>query len=129
MLIHASERCFRWGLFDRDPMPRWGQGRISLLGDACHPMLPFMAQGAVMSLEDAHTLTRGLQENVDLANALLRYEDLRRERTAIVQRMARENMSFFHDPDVDDLEQRLNSHRDAHMWLYGFDVTDQEFAV
>ena len=83
----------------------------------------------VMSLEDAYTLTRCLQENVDPANALRKYEDLRRERTAIVQRMARENMSFFHDPDVDDLEQRLNSHRDAHMWLYGFDVTDQEFAV
>ena len=129
MLIHASERCFRWGLFDRDPMPSWGQGRISLLGDACHPMLPFMAQGAVMALEDAYTLTRGLQENVDPVTALKRYEDLRRERTAIVQRMARENMSFFHDPDVDDLEQRLSSHRDAHMWLYGFDVTDQEFAV
>ena len=129
VLIRASERCFRWGLFDRDPMPRWGRGRISLLGDACHPMLPFMAQGAVMSLEDAYTLTRCLQENVDPANALRKYEDLRRERTAIVQRMARENMSFFHDPDVDDLEQRLNSHRDTHMWLYGFDVTDQEFAV
>lgn len=129
VLIRSAERCFRWGLFDREPMPRWSQGRIALLGDACHPMLPFMAQGAVMGLEDAHTLMRCLQENNEAENALRRYEDLRRERTAIVQRMARENMTFFHNPDVDDLEERLNSHRDAHMWLYGFDVTDQEFAA
>ena len=90
--LSSAERCFRWGLFDRDPMPRWSDGRVALLGDACHPMLPFMAQGAVMGLEDAHTLTRCLDENDDPAAALVRYEDLRRERTAIVQRMARENM-------------------------------------
>ena len=129
VLIRSAERCFRWGLFDRDPMPRWSEGRIALLGDACHPMLPFMAQGAVMGIEDAHTLMRCLQENTDPTAALRRYEDLRRERTAIVQRIARENMTFFHNPDVDDLEERLNSHRDAHMWLYGFDVTDQEFTA
>jgi len=129
VLIRSAERCFRWGLFDRDPMPRWSEGRIALLGDACHPMLPFMAQGAVMGIEDSHTLMRCLQENADPVAALRRYEDLRRERTAIVQRMARENMTFFHNPDVDDLEERLNSHRDAHMWLYGFDVTDQEFTA
>jgi len=129
VLIRNAERCFRWGLFDRDPMPRWSEGRIALLGDACHPMLPFMAQGAVMGIEDACTLMRCLQENADPVAALRRYEDLRRERTAIVQRMARENMTFFHNPNVDDLEERLNSHRDAHMWLYGFDVTDQEFTA
>ncbi len=82
-----------------------------------------------MGIEDAHTLMRCLQESTDPTAALRRYEDLRRERTAIVQRMARENMTFFHNPDVDDLEERLNSHRDAHMWLYGFDVTDQEFTT
>ena len=59
---------------------------------------------------------------------LFRYEDLRRER-AIVQCTWPGEHVFFHDPDVDDLEERLNSHRDAHMWLYGFDVTDQEFAA
>jgi len=129
VLIRAAERCFRWGLFDRDPMPRWSHGRVTLLGDACHPMLPFMAQGAVMGLEDAYTLTRCLRENEDPGDALRRYEDLRYERTAIVQRMARDNMNFFHNPGVDDLEERLNRHRDAHMWLYGFDVTDQEFVA
>ena len=130
LLIRQAERCFRWGLFDRDPMPRWSEGRVTLLGDACHPMLPFMAQGAVMGIEDAHTLTRCLEVNrTNPAGALARYEALRRERTAIVQRMARENMTFFHNPDVDDLEERLNSHRDAHMWLYGFNVADQKFAA
>lgn len=129
VLIQNAERCFRWGLFDREPMPRWSDGRAALLGDACHPMLPFMAQGAVMGLEDTYTLTRCLDANDDPAAALGHYENLRRDRTAIVQRMARDNMSFFHDPDVDDLEDRLSSHRNAHMWLYGFDVTDQEFVV
>jgi salicylate hydroxylase len=129
VIIRSAEHCFRWGLFDRDPMPRWSKGRIALLGDACHPMLPFMAQGAVMGIEDVHTLMRCLQENTDPTAALQRYEDLRRERTAAVQRMARENMTFFHNPDVDDLEERLNNHRDAHMWLYGFDVTDQDFTA
>lgn len=127
VLIRSAERCFRWGLFDRDPMPRWSEGRVTLLGDACHPMLPFMAQGAVMGIEDAHTLMQCLKANSDPAAALQRYEALRRERTAIVQRMARENMTFFHNPDVDDLEERLNSHRDAHHWLYGFDSADQDF--
>ena len=72
VLIRASESCFRWGLFDRDPMSRWGRDRISLLGDACHPIFSFMAQGHVMSLEDTHTLTRCLQENGDPASALQR---------------------------------------------------------
>jgi salicylate hydroxylase len=129
VLIRNAERCFRWGLFDRDPMPRWSEGRIALLGDACHPMLPFMAQGAVMGIEDAYTLMRCLKENMDPSAALRRYEDLRRSRTAVVQRMARDNMTLFHNPNADDLEERLNSHRDAHMWLYGFDVTDQEFTA
>ncbi len=50
------QACFKWALFDREPMPRWSMGRATLLGDACHPMLPFMAQGAAMAIEDAAVL-------------------------------------------------------------------------
>ncbi|MCB1739454.1 MAG: FAD-dependent monooxygenase [Gammaproteobacteria bacterium] len=129
VLIRAVVQCFRWGLFDRDPMPRWSQGRVTLLGDACHPMLPFMAQGAVMAIEDAYTLCRCLQANDEPEAALARYESLRRERTARVQQMSRDNIEFFHNPDVDDLVERLTGHRDAHLWLYGHDVSAVQFSA
>ncbi len=127
VLIKASESCFRWGLFDRDPMPRWSDGRVTLLGDACHPMLPFMAQGAVMAIEDAYTLAQCLATGAAPSSALLRYEDLRRERTATVQQMSRDNIQFFHHADIPNLAERMSRHREAHLWLYSFDVTDQDF--
>ncbi len=128
LLIHKAETCFRWGLFDRDPMPVWSHNRVTLLGDACHAMLPFMAQGAVMAIEDAYTVTQCLAARPNnVSTALKRYETLRRERTAKVQKMSRDNIEFFHNADIDDLEERLNSHRDAHLWLYGYDVTSLDF--
>ena len=128
LLIHNADVCFRWGLFDRDPMLAWSQGRATLLGDACHAMLPFMAQGAVMAVEDAYTVTQCLAAQPDeVPAALKRYETLRRDRTAQVQQMSRDNIEFFHNADIDNLEERLNSHRDAHLWLYGHDVTSQDF--
>ena len=131
ILIRNAETCFRWGLFDRDPMPRWGRDRVTLLGDACHAMLPFMAQGAVMAIEDAYTLAQclavGRNDQAALPRALQRYEDLRRERTATVQQMSRDNIQFFHHADIPNLAERMSKHRAAHLWLYGFDVTDQTF--
>ena len=130
ILIRNAETCFRWGLFDRDPMPDWGAGRVTLLGDACHAMLPFMAQGAVMAIEDAYTLAQCLTVNgANHAAALQRYEDLRRQRTATVQQMSRDNIQFFHHADIPNLTERMGKHRAAHLWLYGFDVTDQDFAT
>ncbi len=87
---------FKWGLFDRTPMQTWGIDRVSLLGDACHPTLPFMAQGAAMAIEDAVVLTNCLSGGVDASTALQRYEDLRKERTAGVQRGSRRNATVFH---------------------------------
>ena len=130
ILIRNAETCFRWGLFDRDPMPDWGAGRVTLLGDPCHAMLPFMAQGAVMAIEDAYTLAQCLTVNgANHAAALQRYEDLRRQRTATVQQMSRDNIQFFHHADIPNLTERMGKHRAAHLWLYGFDVTDQDFAT
>ena len=60
ILLESVERCFKWGLFDRDPLPRWGQGRVTLLGDAAHPMLPFLSQGAASAIEDGYVLAREL---------------------------------------------------------------------
>ena len=87
---------FKWALHDREPMPRWGKGRVTLLGDACHPTLPFMAQGAAMAIEDAAVLAGSLACDQDVAKALQRYEGLRRDRTARVQHGSRRNATLFH---------------------------------
>ncbi len=97
MLLERAQSCFKWGLFDRDPLPWWSRGRITLLGDAAHPMLPFLAQGAAMAIEDAFVLARELAASPDdLAAALQRYEAIRRPRTSDVQLAARAQAGIFH---------------------------------
>ncbi len=88
--------CYRWALFDRRPMARWSTGRITLLGDACHPMLPFLAQGAAMAIEDAAVLARCVQAAADVEAGLRAYEGPRRRRTARLQRASRRNARIFH---------------------------------
>lgn len=78
--------CFKWALFDREPLPRWSEGRVALLGDACHPTLPLMGQGACMAIEDAAVLGECLAADGEVASALARYEALRKPRTAGIQR-------------------------------------------
>ena len=91
----APGALYKWALHDRAPMPRWGKGAVTLLGDACHPMLPFMAQGAVSAIEDAAVLATCLAGSAPSAG-LKRYEGLRRRRTALMQRQARRNARLFH---------------------------------
>ena len=87
---------YRWALFDRPPLPRWSDGAATLLGDACHPMLPFMAQGAAAAIEDAAVLTTCLGQARDIPMALKRYEALRRDRATAMQRRSRRNGRWFH---------------------------------
>ncbi len=97
-LIDNADRgsLFKWALHDRPPMSAWGKGRVTLLGDACHPTLPFMAQGAAMAIEDAAVLALCLEADNNVSAALQNYEDLRRERTARIQRGSRRNATVFH---------------------------------
>lgn len=97
-LIDAADRdsLFKWALFDRPPMSRWSQGRATLLGDACHPTLPFMAQGAAMAIEDSAVLAACLKVESEVPEALARYESLRLKRTAGVQMGSRRNAKVFH---------------------------------
>jgi salicylate hydroxylase len=97
-LIDNLERdsLFKWALHDRAPMGRWGDGRVTLLGDACHPTLPFMAQGAAMAIEDAAVLAGCVALGEEIPECLQRYEDLRRERTARIQNGSRRNATLFH---------------------------------
>jgi salicylate hydroxylase len=92
-LLDACEAVTKSALYVRDPLPRWSVGRVTLLGDACHPMVPFMAQGACMAIEDAVVLGRAL-DGVDVAGvaaAFQNYENARKERTARVQIGSRGN--------------------------------------
>ena len=119
------EACFKWGLFDRAPMARWGDGRITLLGDACHPTLPFMAQGAAMAIEDAAVLAGSLAATNDVAKGLARYATLRRARTARIQLGSRANAKLFHlRPPYSWLRNRaLGRARGSPVdWVYRYDA-------
>ncbi|MFM9883624.1 MAG: FAD-dependent monooxygenase [Burkholderiales bacterium] len=106
--IKAVDVPYKWALMSRTPMARWSTGRVTLLGDACHPMLPFLAQGAAQSMEDAIVLARVLEARVtdprsaEVERALLRYEDLRRDRTARAVLGSAANAKRFHHPDLAD---------------------------
>jgi len=97
LLIDAMDpnECFKWALFDRAPMSSWGRGRISLLGDACHATLPFLAQGAAMAIEDAVVLAACVEVE-GIEPGLRKYETLRMPRTARIQGASRRNSRIFH---------------------------------
>ena len=128
-LIVSASSTKRWALYDRDPLEKWTEGRISLLGDAAHAMLPFFAQGAAQAIEDAVVLA-GCLRGADARSArkaLQRYEVIRRPRTSEVQVMSRGREIRNHLPDGP--EQRLRDARFADgdplrqsAWLYGHDV-------
>lgn len=106
-IVEAAETCFIWALFDRDPLPRWSVGRVTLLGDACHPMYPFMGQGAAQSIEDGAALAACLAAGGDdVAGALLRYERARLPRVSRLQAMSRANKTRFHMRDGAEQEAR-----------------------
>lgn len=105
-IIAATDETYKWALFDRAPLPRWSLGRVTLLGDACHPMLPFMGQGAAQAIEDAATLTACLNKLDDVPTALKRYETLRLPRASRLQSMSQTNKTRFHLPDGPEQDQR-----------------------
>jgi salicylate hydroxylase len=114
-LLRHDEKTFRWALYDREPLPTWSKGRLSLLGDAAHPMLPHLGQGANQAIEDGMALATILSraDRKTAPTALLAYEKLRRERVAQVQRGARENGmrydSAYSDLGVRDAEIKAHA--------------------
>ncbi len=96
-LIEATGEFWEYPMCDRDPLPRWSHGRVTLLGDAAHPTLPFLAQGAALAIEDAAVLAECLRhEPDDIAGAMRRYEGLRRRRVRRAQREAQRNGQRYH---------------------------------
>ncbi|MCC5888673.1 MAG: FAD-dependent monooxygenase [Gammaproteobacteria bacterium] len=97
-VLQAAEDCHKWALHDRPPLARWSSDRVTLLGDAAHPMLPFLAQGAAMAMEDGWILSRLLEhrEEEAIAPALDQYQRLRQLRTGKVAQASREQGKMFH---------------------------------
>jgi salicylate hydroxylase len=129
----AIDTPYKWALMVREPMPAWSEGRITLLGDACHPTLPFLGQGAVMAIEDAYIVAACIGKYfADPKTAFARYEDIRRERTANVVVKAQENRAMAFEPRLaqenavaeaialDWMKVRVSERLD---WLYNYDVT------
>jgi len=128
-LLTKVEKTFRWALYDREPMPSWTKGRLTLLGDAAHPMLPHLGQGANQAIEDGMALATILShvDNARAPEALRAYERLRRERVAEVQRGARQN-GMRYDSAYADIAKRdaeLRAHTEFRKALYDFDVVPE----
>jgi len=128
-LLLKAEKTFRWALHDREPMPTWTKGRLTLLGDAAHPMLPHLGQGANQAIEDGMALATILSRvgNAHAPEALIAYERLRRRRVADVQRGARQN-GMRYDSAYADIAKRdaeIRAHAEFRKALYDFDVVPE----
>ena len=104
-IVEAIDTPYKWAMLGRQPLEHWSVGRVSLLGDACHPTLPFLAQGANMAIEDGMVLARCLDAYADIPEALRHYEEARLERTSRIVLGSLENVSRYHNPQLADPEQ------------------------
>jgi salicylate hydroxylase len=129
-IIGAIDIPYKWALLGREPLHHWSAGRVSLLGDACHPTLPFLGQGANMAIEDGMVLARCLEDH-DVPAALRRYEAARLERTSRIVRGALDAVSRYRNPQLADPVQALafmerefapRAMRARYDWLYEYDA-------
>jgi salicylate hydroxylase len=132
-VLRQVDNTFRWALYDREPLPKWTRGRLTLLGDAAHPMLPHLGQGANQSIEDGMALATILSrvDGNNIPAALLAYDRLRRERVAAVQLGARQHGlrvdSAYADLALRDAE--LAAHAEFRKQLYSYDVVPHAAAA
>lgn len=132
-MIEQIEEPFKWALMSRPHLETWSEGRIALLGDACHPALPFLAQGAVMAIEDGYILARCMEEfRDDAGEAFRRYEAARRDRTRRVVAGSAQNAERFHSRALIELagaqayvekEWSESVVKQRYAWLFDYDVT------
>ncbi|MGW0817243.1 FAD-dependent monooxygenase [Streptomyces viridiviolaceus] len=132
LILDAVTSCSKWGLFGREPSHQWGDGRIQLIGDAAHPMLPNAGQGAAQALEDAYVLGRWLAVRADDPEAALAaFRDVRIPRAHAIQRQSRLNSKLVH---AGDWERRQDAFRAREArgdtplgmnWIYAYDIESQ----
>jgi salicylate hydroxylase len=133
LMIDEIETPYKWAMMIREPMETWSKGRVTLLGDACHPTLPFLGQGGVMSIEDGYVVAACLDKYFSEPDvAFARYEEIRKDRTSMVVRKASENKASAFEPRLADKDLiavevarewqqvRLRERMD---WLYNYDAT------
>ena len=108
-VLAAAPEVHKRGIYERDPLPAWSKGRVVLLGDACHPMTPYMASGAAMALEDAAVLARAIDQSDTLDGAFRLYEQARKPRASMVQAGSSANTWMRQETNPD--------------WLYGYDAS------
>jgi salicylate hydroxylase len=135
-LVRNIPAPFKWALMVRPPMARWSVGRVTLLGDACHSMLPFLGQGANSAIEDGLILARALTEvEGDMASHLARYENARRERTRRAVEGSADNIHRFHNKVLaDPVKAREHVSREwagqpiaeRYEWIFRYDATTVE---
>lgn len=138
-LFEKADIVFKWGLFDRDPMLAWSRGNATLLGDAAHPMLPFLSQGAAMAIEDSYVLAKALAGGGDIPAALAAYEAERIPRTSRVQLESRARGQTYHMQGRlaqmrRDLMYKVKAMFNPHAsgiqanWVYAYNATDFAYA-
>ena len=108
-VLAAAPQVHKWGIYERDPLPVWSKGNVALLGDACHPMTPYMVSGAAMALEDAAVLARAVDQADTLDGAFRLYEQARKPRASMVQAGSSANTWMRNETNPD--------------WLYGYDAS------
>jgi salicylate hydroxylase len=126
--INSLDETFRWGIYDRAPLPYWSTSRITLMGDAAHPMVPHVGQGAGQSIEDAITLAVLLEGSaaIEVAGRLKLYETLRLARTSRVQALARAAGKLYRSERENPSEkaERLREWMAQGKWVFEHDAEE-----
>lgn len=118
-----KDKCYRWSLHNRPPIKNWSTKRVTLLGDSAHPTLPYLAQGAVMAIEDGAVLARALNMESDIAAALQLYQRNRVDRTARIVLQSTENRRLFHlhsEAEIRAEFAKRDEGKDRNKWLYSY---------
>jgi len=130
-IVNLIDIPYKWALLGREPLNHYAEGRVCVMGDAAHPTLPFLAQGANMALEDALIIARCLDTFPDVEQALDHYQKARLERTAAIVRGSSDNTKRFHNPALGDpkgAEEYINREfqpekiAQRYNWLYEYDA-------
>ena len=130
-IIDAADhdQCFRWSLHNRPPVRNWSTKRATILGDAAHATLPYLAQGAAMAIEDGAVLARALKQEDDIAEALDLYQRNRVDRTSRIVETSTQNRRLFHLPTQDAIRaefSKRNEGESRNRWLYSYNPLTAE---